>query len=149
MWKNPRGDLLLEQNISIIKQFIADTLNYENILDNVISVSRSSGEPFIATCGTCDEFKICLIHHVLFIEDEAITVFKGIFVIVDLCRELDEKIEIIMRNTMVIRSYGKETVFYIPASLSWRTFQIICKDKLRGPLRTLPVPIEEAIVYFD
>lgn len=149
MWKNPRGDLLLEQDTSIIKQFIADTLNYENILENVISVSRSTGEPFIVTCGTCDEFKICIVFHTLLIDDKITTTFKGLFVIVDSSKELDEKIEAIMKNTMVIRNYGEETIFYIPASLSWKTFQVICKDRLRGPLKTLPVPIEEAMVYFD
>ncbi len=125
--------------------------NIKDLMEKLDEVYIVYGSPFITVCGYCRRnFYVCLLVRrtpmdVEEFDDEPL----GVLVFVSNKYELDENIELLMRKSKVVRSYGPGTGFYIPLDDMGIVLKRLCRDARIENVEINALKYEEALVYLD
>jgi len=102
----------------------------EDLLYEAVAESELSGEPYIALCTKCSEFKVCLVLCPQPIDKNTYRiVLKGLLISVSRDRVFDEVVEKILRASSTIKYSGNTVSFYIPRSLIVNAYKLVCSGK--------------------
>jgi hypothetical protein len=139
----------MDQDLSKFLTFISLSGEEDRLKKKIKELFYAFGNPYIAICFKCDKLYPCLfIQHNPFDEEVENTVL-GLLVIVDRETQLNKNIEALFKNSTVIRTYGRKTVFYIPFKYTLATLKKVCGEKVDKIADVYPIKIEEAEIFID